>query len=116
MNGTRRRLTRRGMAVLAALGAVAGSLAAAGPAAASGTAAASGPAAASGTAGRVPAIAGAVSTVAGGVGGPGPATKVPSPLPCGVAFVGGSLDGGYGSADFPFSGVPRAGRGEGVTG
>jgi NHL repeat len=84
--------------VLAALGAVAGSLTAAGPAAASGTAR------------RVPAVTGVVSTVAGGVGGPGPAIKVPSPRPCGVAFYGGSLYFGYGSVEFPFLGEPGAVR------
>jgi hypothetical protein len=95
MSGTRSWLRQREIAGLAALGAVAGLLAAAGPAAASGTA------------GRAPAVTGVISTVAGGVGGPGPATKEPTTLPCGVAAGDGFLYAADASSgEFPFLGTP----------
>jgi trimeric autotransporter adhesin len=39
-----------------------------------------------------------ITTVAGGTGGPGPATKIALDYPCGVAFAAGSLDVGDGFA------------------
>src|SRR5215470_8463073 len=38
-----------------------------------------------------PSVAGTISTIAGGVGGPGPGTKVSVALPCGVSFAAGHL-------------------------
>ncbi len=46
---------------------------------------------ASGSAGGHAAVTGTISTVAGGVGGPGKATTVALPNPCGVSFASGSV-------------------------
>jgi NHL repeat len=47
--------------------------------------------AASAAARGAPSVAGTISTIAGGVGGPGPGTKVSVALPCGVSFAAGHL-------------------------
>ena len=49
------------------------------------------PAAAAAPGGAHPALAGVISTIAGGVGGPGPAIKVAFGGPAGVSFRGGSM-------------------------
>jgi trimeric autotransporter adhesin len=53
------------------------------------------------------AVAGDISTVAGGVGGPGPATGVATPSPCGVTFGGGALYAATSPMSFGLSGTVR---------
>jgi hypothetical protein len=54
-----------------------------------------------------PAVAGDISTVAGGVGGPGPATGVATPSPCGVTFGDGALYAATSPMSFGLSGTVR---------
>jgi len=76
----------RGLPALAVMALVSGALTGLGPANAAALQGGMRPA----TAGRTAATR-VISTIAGGVGGPGKATAVALPAPCGASFAGGSL-------------------------